>query len=137
MHSFLVHFPVAFLTTSTICDTVSLAGIQAAWNLACLLLSAGVATGLAAMMVGLLDLQKLSPAAAATGQLHMLLISCAWMLYTASLVTRYGNEGSVAAPALLPVALSATGFAFLVVGGWYGAELVYRYGAGSDREPGA
>ncbi len=130
VHAMLVHFPIALWSLASICDGVAILGYQEAWRASTWLMGVGVAIATIAMIPGLIDLAKLPENARVTGISHMSYMGLAWLFYLLSLVFHI-DQGSVSsAPNLWGVALGAMGFGCLMVGGYYGAELVYRHGAG-------
>ena len=130
LHPLMVHFPVAFWASSTVCDGLALAGVDSAWGIAWMLLAAGVVSAVPAMIAGLVDFVRLEDVAVPTANRHMTVMGMAWGIYFAALMTRLDNWTPLPGPELLPAALSAAGFCLMALGGWYGGELVYRYGAG-------
>lgn len=130
LHPLLVHFPVAFWSLATLCDGASFFGIAPVWRYGGPLIGLGLLMATIAMIAGFLDLNTLKGEADAAGQRHMIVMGLAWTFYLAALITRQHTGRPLAEPALLPVALSVVGFLFLLAGGWFGGQLVYRYGAG-------
>ncbi len=130
VHTMLIHFPIALWSLASICDGVAVLGYQEAWRASTWLMGVGVVIATIAMIPGLIDLAKLPENAKGTGLTHMLFMGLAWMFYLLSIVLHI-DQGSVSStPNLWGVALSAVGFGCLMIGGYYGAELVYRHGAG-------
>ncbi|MCF6198576.1 MAG: DUF2231 domain-containing protein [Hyphomicrobiaceae bacterium] len=130
VHTMLVHFPIAFWSLATIFDALALYGVADAWRASAFLTGLGLFIGLAAMLPGLVDLARLGEAAHKTGLTHMALMSAAWGFYLASLVFHVDQGAITATPSPIAFALDMIGFLCLAIGGFYGGELVYRYGAG-------
>lgn len=133
LHPMLVHFPIAFLSLSTMCDVGALLGIGKLWSYAYPLLVLGVVTALPAMAAGFYDLAGLEESARQDGDRHMLLMSAAWACYLAALVMRLENGVLTVEPQTVAVALGGVGFCIMAFGGWYGGKLVYHHGAGVRR----
>ena len=129
VHTMLVHFPIAFWSLASICDGVALLGYQEAWRASTVLMGLSILVATVAMVPGLIDLAKLPDRAKKTGLIHMLYMGTAWMFYLLSLVFHI-DQGAISTPNLLAISLGYAGFCCLAIGGFYGAELVYRHGAG-------
>lgn len=130
LHPMLVHFPIAFWSLGTGCDALGYMGLAAAWPAAAVLQLLGLAVALPAMTAGLVDAARLEGEAEATALRHMILMGVAAAAYLGSALGHFAAGGFAARPPLIAGALSATGFALMIAGGWYGAELVYRLGVG-------
>lgn len=130
IHPFLVHFPIAFWTTGTVCDGLALFGLEDAWPYAQLLLVAGTACAVPAMIAGIIDLARLEPWAAAVAHSHMLIMGASWTAYLVAAITRVDQWALVPEPSLLSISFSVLGLVTMAVGGWYGGQLVYHHGAG-------
>lgn len=130
LHPAMVHFPIAFWSLATACDALAYFGLADTWAHGWVLMGLGLAIGMVAMAAGFMDLTKLSEEAQAAAQHHMMAMGLAWTFYLGALMSRLQGGEPIAEPALLPVALSASGFVLLLVGGWLGGDLVYRHGAG-------
>ena len=130
LHPMLVHFPIAFWVTANLCDAAALLGVEGAWRLAWLALTAGVAAALVAAIAGLLELTRIEDSAIGAAMRHVMLMVSALTAYAAALLLRTSHWQPVSEPSLLPVALGAAGFLLLVLGGHHGATLVYRLGVG-------
>ena len=59
---------------------------------------------------------------------HIGVMAVVWCISLASLIMRV-DGGAISAPSSMAIIVSILGFAALVVGGWLGGELVYRFGA--------
>jgi len=99
------------------------------------LLAIGTATAIAAMVSGLLELKKISPAdqASRTADMHMQLVLVAWTLYATSLFMRLQGL-QLMAPGAVAILLSGLGLAVLLAAGWYGGKLVYQHGVGVRKQ---
>lgn len=108
---------------------------ETVWQLSGALLGIGTIIAIAAMIAGLLDLQKIGDdeQAGRTADIHMQLILVAWTLYAVSLFMRM--EGlRPKSPGMAEILLSALGLAVLMVAGWYGGKLVYQHGVSVSKQ---
>lgn len=134
LHPMLIHFPLAFWTLATGCDALGLAGVPATWPLAWLALVLGTGAAALAAVAGLIDFARVAERAAPTAMVHMGLMGCAFLAYAGALLTRTQGWGPVPSPGTIALACSFIGFALMVVGGHFGASLVYRFGVGREEE---
>lgn len=130
LHPMLVHFPIAFWTSATVCDGATLAGVAQAGSYASLFLILGIVLALPAIVAGFVDFVKIPDTAMREGTRHMMAMGSAWVVYGAALVLRLDGPAVLSNPHPLSFVLSAVGFALMAVGGWYGGQLVYHHGAG-------
>ena len=107
-----------------------LLGLDEARKLALLLLFAGTACAIPAIIAGFLDLARLEPRATTTAHRHMLFMGASWTLYLAAVITRIDQWAPVQEPSPLSISFSVLGLVTMAVGGWYGGQLVYHHGAG-------
>jgi uncharacterized membrane protein len=131
IHPAVVHFPIALWTVAVGADLAGWATGQSKWwSLGQLGLALGAAAGLLAMIAGAFDYAALprTHPAQDTAVRHMLWMGTAWSLFVVSLAAR-GLPGSGPAPRWAIIAALA-GFVVMVLGGWMGGQLVYRYGVG-------
>lgn len=134
-HPMLVHFPIACWSLATLADVTYLFkhSDHIMW-FAAILLGIGSLMAFAAMLAGLIDLDKIpqqSPAAKIVGY-HISAVTAAWVMYMTSLVLRV-NQGQLIEPGMLALALSFAAFICLSVGGWFGAQMVYQHGVGVQK----
>jgi uncharacterized membrane protein len=134
LHPALVHFPVACWTLATVGDFASLFWGEAAWRPAGLLLAAGTLLAVPAMLAGMLELAQVPPGGNAIKDVyrHMAAMLLALTLYGVALLLRLDHLG-LTAPGAAILALEATGFLAVAVGGWLGGNLVYQHGIGGNR----
>ncbi len=128
VHPALVHFPVALWTASLAADGAVIATGAAFWAAAawwCLV--AGLAMAALAATVGFVDYSLLATRHPAfrTATAHMLAMSLSAMFFLASAMLRGGPGVAAGSGALV---CSGLGFTTLLVGGWLGGTLVYRFG---------
>lgn len=136
LHPALAHFPLAFWIGSSVSDLFALgSGASVWWTVSHHALAAGLIMGVLALAAGLLELwlRTLPRAAVRWVALHASLMSAALLLFMVSLSLR-----SVSPPPLAAPAISFVGSALIIVGGFCGGTLVYRFGVGvtpHGREP--
>lgn len=139
LHPALVHFPVTILSAGTACDLAAIIGVEGAGQFSGPLISIGLITALAAMIAGLMDLGKVPPKGESDANKHLYLMSSAVSLYLFAVLARLEAGAFVDGPQLYAVVLSTAGFVVMVIGAWFGAQLVYSHGTGvavsnTDRE---
>ncbi len=131
LHPALTHFPMALLSVSLLWDIIgSITRNTLWWHISFWSLVVGLIFVLPVLTTGLIDsatIAKDGPAEKVM-TIHMYVMLCAALLYLGDLLLRLKNV--VPSNLGLALALSAVGFLTLVVGGWYGGELVYKHGAG-------
>ena len=130
IHTLLVHFPIAFWTLATFCDGLAVLGFMDAWRAGAILIGLGVSMGAIAMIPGLIDLAKLPSEAEKSGLTHIAFMLTAWCFYFGSLFLHIEDKALSHEPDLSALILSIIGFCCLMIGGFFGGELVYRHGAG-------
>ena len=134
IHPMIVHFPIAAWSLATLADIVSLSIGGVAGDFAGMALLIGVVTAFLAMLAGLPELEKIKKGSLAmsTAKWHILLITLAASLYVISLLLRI-KEMTLQPPGILAAGFSLSGFIFLCIAGWMGAQLVYQYGVGVEK----
>lgn len=136
IHPLLVHFPIVLWTLSTIADGFVFLkidlwlGIDHLWPASCLLLSLGCAAGLLTIISGFIDLMNVKERAQKIANIHMSIMCSTWLVYIFSLYSRLDGLEIIAQPDLFTFALSVAGFVMMLIGGWFGAQLVYSHGVG-------
>jgi uncharacterized membrane protein len=135
VHPMVVHLPMGLLLTAPLWDLLSVvrpAGV-AVWSaIGAWTVGLGCLAGLAAAVAGLIDLGAV-PAGHPAGRaanLHLYLMLGALALFGTGALVRHGHRAAGVFPAVL--ALDVGGFLALVAGGFFGAEMVYRYGVGRE-----
>ncbi|GBC85556.1 hypothetical protein HRbin11_02006 [bacterium HR11] len=133
-HVVLTDFPIALWVTSVLADGLTLGFGPSPWErwaFGCLAL--GLLMAVPTILTGLLDYLAL-PAdhpAVRAATVHMTLMLTATGAFTTSLVLRVGVSPPTGVRWLAALVFSGAGLAALVVGGWWGGELVLRYGVGT------
>ena len=134
----LVHFPLASWLMAVASDAAALALDRPFfWHVSALLCLMGVVLGAVAAMFGAMELQrvkgekKLERIAA----IHGSVMGAAWVIALIALVLRLDDMllTRIPAPMVVPVLDFAVG-ALVLVGAFFGGELVYRHGVGVKRE---
>lgn len=121
----LVHFPVACWSLAVIADFASLSLGRMAWQWSGPLFIVGCVTAFAAMLAGLVDFVRFSDTLVVPGAyFHMAAMVAALLLFCIRLLQGpYGLEP--VAPSTAALVIDACGFIALVIGGWFGGQMVY------------
>ena len=130
IHPALVHFPLGLLLTATIADLAQLAGLWPEPRFTAWLMAAGLLAALPALGAGLYEFRRLDEAQVPRALRHMSVVAIAWSGYAVALYLRREALTGTADPSTASLAVGLASAATLMVGGWLGGELVYRYGAG-------
>jgi uncharacterized membrane protein len=129
LHPALAHFPVAFWVAATASDAAAIfTGDGSWWIWSHHALVAGLLMGTLALLAGAAEafLRPIPRPAQRTLVFHLSFMLTAFSLFLVSLALRKHSPS-----ASLAVALSAVGLAALLIGGWLGGSLVYRFGVGT------
>jgi uncharacterized membrane protein len=134
VHPLLTHFPMALLSITLLWDIMGISFKNSLWwNFSFWSLVVGLILAVPVLITGLLDsvtIAKDSPEEK-TMMFHMYIMLCAAALYLGDLLARLGHIVPTSSGQLvLVLSLSVISFLTLVVGGWYGGELVYKHGVG-------
>jgi uncharacterized membrane protein len=139
IHPFLVHFPVALLTTALAFDLLGMflarQELEKAGWWAQLVGSVGIA---AAVISGLVAKSEavISTQAAGTFEIHQQIAFVSAGAFTALLLWRVGMRTRIEPRRrALYLALFVAALTCLWIGAWYGGELVYRFGIGFSTRP--
>jgi uncharacterized membrane protein len=128
----LVHFPVVFWSCAIAADVVGqFAYVSVAADLATGTLALGCASGLLALIAGVidfLDVPKESPARD-TAVSHLMAMCSAWLIFLVALAL-HGYPPKTPVPIAALIA-SAAGFLVMAYGAWLGGKLVYEFGIGA------
>jgi uncharacterized membrane protein len=129
IHAMLVPFPFGFLVGALLSDLAYWWLRDPFWARASFwLIAAGVVGGLLAALFGLTDFLTIRRARHMAGWVHMTGNLLAVLLSLASLVIRLGNREAAVLP--LGLGLSLVVGVILLITGWMGGELAYRYKVG-------
>jgi len=135
VHPAVTHFPMALLPVSFLGDLLGIwTDASFWWSFSFYTLAIGLIMSIPALITGMIDFmgipQKGTAERVAMG--HMTIMMTAIILYTASFFIRFGVETPSGWRSISSVSLSILGLIFLLIGGWFGGQLVYRYAVGSD-----
>lgn len=129
IHPMLVGFPIAFLVGGLLTDIVYWQTTEPFWAQASLwLVGAGVVSGLLSALFGLVDFVTIARARNAAGWVHFLGNLAAVLLSGWSVLLRMPDPQAAIMPTGL--AISAVVTVMLLVTGWMGGELAFRYKIG-------
>ncbi|MEX1031235.1 MAG: DUF2231 domain-containing protein [Paenibacillaceae bacterium] len=137
LHPLITHFPMALWTTSLLWDLLGLWREDPLWwSFSFWSIAVGLIIAFFAMVTGFIDYMKLPQGGPEEGvaMWHMVMVMTAAALYAGSLFFRFGTTTPSGIHLIMALVLSFLGFVSLLVGGWYGGELVYRYGVGRTKE---
>jgi uncharacterized membrane protein len=132
VHPMLVHFPIVFWSCALAADVADLfTEGTVAPEVTAATLALGCASGLLAMITGVVDFTELpkdSPArdSAVT---HLMTMCTAWLIFLFALAL-HGIPPKVPV-SIAAQAATAVGFAIMAFGGWLGGKLVYVFGVGT------
>lgn len=136
MRTLLTHFPIALWSVSILWDILGIwRGNSVWWLFSFWCIAVGLVFGLFAAGTGLIDSVNVKgnvPEEKAL-TLHMYVILTAFALYLASFLVRMKAQVPSGSYLILAVGLSVVCFIVLVIGSWYGGELMYRHGNGVKR----
>lgn len=133
LHPLFTHFPMALWMTSLLWDSLGLwSGDLLWWSFSFWSIAVGLIFAFLAVITGLIDYVNLPQERPVEGvaMRHMLIVIAAIILYTGSFFVRVSSTIPSGNQLIIALALSFLGFVLLLIGGWYGGELVYRYGVG-------
>ena len=121
LHPLLVHLPIGGWLIAGILDALPAAEAEPAADLAMLL---GTLGAVGTIATGVVDWSNTSGHARRTGMVHALLNDAAFLLYSASLLSRWSGHRALGRK------LSGGGLAVSLIGAFLGGQLVYRHGLG-------
>ncbi len=134
VHTLFTHFPIALWSVSILWDILGIwRGNPLWWHFSFWSIALGLVFALFAAGTGLVDsvTVKGKGPEEKTLTLHMYVILSAFALYLASFLVRMKTQVPSGGNLILAVSLSVFGFIVLVIGSWYGGELVYQFGIGT------
>jgi uncharacterized membrane protein len=134
VHPMVVHFPIVFWSCAIVADVVGpFTHASLAAELGFGTLALGCASGLLAMIAGVIDfveLPKDSPARDAA-VMHLMAMGSAWVIFLLALAL-HGYPPKVPV-SIAARATTAIGFVAMVYGAWLGGKLVYEFGVGTRK----
>lgn len=130
IHPMLIPFPIAFLAAPLLTDITYLVTADGFWAIGSKwLVAAGLVTGLAAAIAGLVDFFTIERARVTAGWAHLAANTAVLGLALVSVLLRWSDPEAAVLPSGL--VLSGVIAGLLVVAGWFGGELAYRYRIGT------
>jgi uncharacterized membrane protein len=135
VHPVVTHFPMALLPVSFLGDLIGIwTDATFWWSFSFYNLAIGLVLSIPALITGMIDFMAIPQEGAADriAMRHMTIIITAITLYTGSFFIRFGVEIPSGWRVISSVSLSLLGLIFLLIGGWLGGQLVYRFGVGSE-----
>jgi uncharacterized membrane protein len=135
VHPVVTHFPMALLPVSLLGDLLGVwTEVSFWWSFSFYSLSIGLIMSIPTLLSGLIDFLAIPQKGYAerVAMRHMTIMISAIMMYTGSFFIRLGVEIPSGWWSISSVSLSLLGLIFLLVGGWFGGQLVYRYGVGGE-----
>jgi uncharacterized membrane protein len=138
IHPMLVHFPLASWLLAVAADAAALALDRPFfWHVSALLCLMGVVLGAVAALFGAMELQRVKgeKKLERIATIHGSIMGAAWVIALIALVLRLDDMllTRIPAPMVVPVLDIAVGL-LVLVGAFFGGELVYRHGVGVKRE---
>lgn len=147
LHPAIVHFPIACWLLVSVCDALYIWEGGQEWRVSAeLLLITGLVSALAATVFGLFDIkraQRYGQKLPAAFDQHITFVGSAWCVYVLSLGCRQQSDHKISLQSsaetthqfidswFIAASVSALVAAvLLLIGAWFGAELVYKYGIG-------
>ena len=134
MHPILTDFPIALWSISLLADLMgvwhdnALYRQFAFWNIA-----VGLVISVPTVVTGLFDFAAIPPGhpALKAATWHMWIMLSAASAYGGSLIARIGRLSSSGTSMEIAIGLSVLGLGLLLIGGWFGGEMVFRHGIGA------
>lgn len=130
LHPALVHFPIALLLSATVADLAWLAGLSQDTHAGAVMMAGGLATGLLAMVAGMVDFARLDDVIVPHALRHIGAVGLAWLGYAVALYLRRESLFGAAPIGTPTITVSVASGLLLALGGWLGGRLVYSFGAG-------
>lgn len=130
VHPLLTDFPIALWSASLLADLVGLwRGREIYGQFAFWAIALGLIIAAPTIVTGLIDYAAIAQQhpALESATWHMWIMLSAATAYACSFIARLGHSPSIG----LAVGLSVLGLLLLLLGGWFGGELVFRHGVGS------
>ena len=135
VHPVVTHFPMALLPVSLLGDLLGVwTDASFWWSFSFYNLAIGLVMSMPALITGIIDFLAIPPKGAAdrVAMRHMTIMITAIAMYTGSFFIRFGVEIPSGWRLMGSVSLALLGLIFLLIGGWFGGQLVYRHAVGSE-----
>jgi len=137
LHPMLVPFPIAMFVAALVFNLIYLGTRNILWyDVGFYMILVGWIGGLAAALPGFVDYftVRMSDQARLTATRHMLLNLLVVALFFVNWLNQWGHGATAGARLTWMYILDILGVVLLVASGWYGWELIYRYGIGISVE---
>jgi uncharacterized membrane protein len=135
LHPAVVHFPVGLLFSATIADVAWLAGLTGDVHVGAIMMAGGVAAGLVAMALGMIDFTTLEEPVVSYALQHIAAVGLGWLGYAIALYLRRDILTGGSSLGTASVVISLVSACLLAGGGWLGGRLVYTFGANVAKAP--
>lgn len=135
VHPVVTHFPMALLPVSLLGDLLGVwTDSSLWWRFSFYNLAIGLVMSIPALITGMIDFLAIPKEGAAerVAMRHMTIIITGIMMYTGSFFIHFGVGIPSGWRLISSISLSLFGLIFLLIGGWFGGQLVYRYAVGSE-----
>lgn len=135
VHPVVTHFPMALLPVSFLGDLLGVwTGASFWWSFSFYNLAIGLIFSILALITGMIDFVALPQKGTIerVAMRHMTIMITALLMYMGSFFIRFGVEIPSGWRLMSSVSLSLLGLILLLIGGWFGGQLVYRHAAGSN-----
>ncbi len=131
VHPLIVHFPIACWSLSTLGDLLNFFGRTRRFEEIGALMLIGCVSAVMAMMTGIYEVTRIKPAnqISIVIEHHVYAATTTLCFYSLSLFLRW-DSGLSSRPDVWVITISSVGFLCLLITGWYGGHLVYKYGVG-------
>jgi uncharacterized membrane protein len=137
LHPAVVHFPLACWVLLPFSDLAALYYAIEFETASLFLLASGVTIGLLALISGMIDMAQLpkNDEVDRLSIIHSSIMATVWCAFAFFLFMR-SQDGSLVDHSIYLMAASWLTGIITMIGGWFGAELVYKQGAGSHSKSG-
>lgn len=135
VHPVVTHFPMALLPVSLLGDLLGVwTDASFWWSFSFYNLAIGLVMSIPALITGMIDFLAIPQEGIAdrVAMRHMTVIITAITMFMGSFFIRFGVEILSGWRLISSVSLSLLGLIFLLIGGWFGGQLVYRHAIGSE-----
>lgn len=140
VHPILTDFPIALWSISLLGDVVGVWRGQVVYRqFAFWAIAVGLIIAVPTIVTGLIDYAAIPQGHPAIkgATWHMWIMVSAATAFASSLIAHISRFSSSGFATAMSISLSAGGLVLLMIGGWFGGEMVFHHGIGSRRESGA
>jgi len=135
VHPVVTHFPMALLPVSLLGDLLGVwTDASFWWVFSFYNLAIGLVMSIPALITGMIDFLTIPQEETVdrVAMRHMTIMITSITMYSCSFFIRLGVEIPIGWRLISSVSLSLLGLIFLLIGGWFGGQLVYRHAVGSE-----